>query len=279
MGDRNTQEACIEILLPTEDPRFRMIWEAIKEDGWQLSEGRISLPLPVREIVKDRANSLVPVDRVLSRARGLLGICRFEYEVNVVTSLKPVRGNQSSPIAKVKVILVGDSTVGKTSLVTRYVLDQFDDTYLRTIGAKVTKKELAITLADGSHLQVVMSIWDIMGSRSYVDLTRGSYFVGAQGILAVCDVTDEKTLKSLNGWIHGAFHISGRVPVYILANKADLEDRRAFKRSNIRRFSSDFDASFTLTSARSGLNVEKAFIDLATRIVKGRENSRLVPTI
>jgi small GTP-binding protein len=255
------------------------MWDALKEDGWQLSRGGVLLPLPVGEIVKDQTDSMVPISRVLNRAKKLLGVCQIQYEVNMVAPPRFCGGDRGPPRAKVKVVLVGDSAVGKTSLVMRYVLDQFNDTYLRTIGAKVTKKEIPISLPDGTPVQVDMSIWDIMGSRSYVDLVRGSYFVGAQGILAVCDVTDEKSLKGLDGWIHGAFHASGEVPVHILANKADLEDQRVLKRSDIKRFSSSFDASFALASAKSGLNVEKVFIDLATRIVMEWENSPLVLTI
>lgn len=279
MAHRNTQNACVEILLATDGRRFEMIWEAIKEDGWQLSGDRILLPLPVSEIMKDQADSLVPVSRVLNRAKELLEVSHIQYEINMVASPMTYRRDRRSPRAKVKVILVGDSMVGKTSLVMRYVLDQFDDSYLGTIGAKVTKKELPISLSDGTQIQVDMSIWDIMGSRSIVNLSRGPYFTGAQGILAVCDVTDERSLKGLDGWIHGAFHVSGKVPVHILANKVDLEGNRVFSRSDVRRFSKDFDAAFTLASAKSGLNVEGAFVDLATRILKQHENSRFVLAI
>lgn len=267
MGNESGRQVCVEILLPTGDSRFQMVWQSIREDGWELSEGRILLPIPVSETVHGRSIGLTPICRVLSRARGLLGMSQLDYEVNLVRSLGHAHGDPSSERVKIKVILVGDSTVGKTSLVMRYVLDQFDDSYLRTVGAKVTKREAAITLEDGSSLQVDMSIWDVMGSRSFVDLTKGSYFVGAQGILAVCDVTNESSLKSLDGWIHGAMHISGKVPVHILVNKTDLEDQKVLKRSQVRRFSSDFDASFAFASAKSGLNVDNAFIDLATRAV------------
>src|SRR3972149_6589742 len=89
---------------------------------------------------------------------------------------------------KAKICLVGDVAVGKTSLIKRFVHDQFEDRYISTLGAKVSKKEIVIQ-GNGAAVDVDMTIWDIMGEKGFRELLKEAYFHGAQGVLAVCDVT------------------------------------------------------------------------------------------
>src|SRR3989442_6262446 len=89
---------------------------------------------------------------------------------------------------KVKVCLVGEAAVGKTSLIRRFVLENFDDKYIQTLGTKVSKKELTSSSPDGSgELKIDMTIWDIMGQKGFRELLKEAYFYGARGILALCD--------------------------------------------------------------------------------------------
>src|SRR5207249_4778480 len=83
--------------------------------------------------------------------------------------------------------LVGEAAVGKTSLIRRFVLENFDDKYIQTLGTKVSKKELTSSSPDGSgELKIDMTIWDIMGQKGFRELLKEAYFYGARGILAVC---------------------------------------------------------------------------------------------
>src|SRR5438876_4269275 len=99
---------------------------------------------------------------------------------------------------KVKVCLVGEHAVGKTSLIKRYVLNEYDDRYIVTLGAKVSKKEVTLNPKGGDPVQMDMTIWDIMGSKGFRELLREAYFHGAQGILAVADITRYDTLEDLD---------------------------------------------------------------------------------
>ena len=91
---------------------------------------------------------------------------------------------------KVKVCLVGEAAVGKTSLIRRFVLENFDDKYIQTLGTKVSKKELSAPNVDPSgDMKIDMTIWDIMGQKGFRELLKEAYFYGAKGILAVCDST------------------------------------------------------------------------------------------
>jgi len=129
---------------------------------------------------------------------------------------------------KVKVCLVGEHAVGKTSLIKRYVLNEYDDRYIVTLGAKVSKKELAISPKGGDPVQMDMTIWDIMGSKGFRELLREAYFHGAQGILAVADITRYDTLEDLDSWVESVFRTVGEIPVTFALNKADLKDQAAF---------------------------------------------------
>lgn len=178
------------------------------------------------------------------------------------------------PRVKLKACLVGDSGVGKSSLIRRYVVDMFDDAYLQTLGAKVTKKSLLLPVFQkGPPVEVVMTIWDIMGNAGFQELLKESYFYGCQGVLAVADVTDRTTLEGLDRWIDRAWDVAGEVPVHIVVNKVDLLASAEQEQDRVRTFSAAYESPFTFTSAKRGDNVPRAFEDLARRIVDPRPHA------
>jgi len=168
---------------------------------------------------------------------------------------------------KLKVCMVGERGVGKTSLVRRYVQDVFSDKYVQTLGTKVSKKEIDLFVpAEELRIHALIQVWDIMGHLGFRELLRAAYFHGCQGILAVCDVTQEPTLGELDLWLEGSVDITGTVPVHLLVNKTDLEP--AIPEHDVRSFASDRDMPFLFTSAKRGDNVTRAFEDLARRITE-----------
>ena len=167
---------------------------------------------------------------------------------------------------KAKVCLVGGHGVGKTSLIRRYVLDEFDDRYIVTLGAKVSKREMTFSLPSRGELLMDMTVWDIMGSKGFRELLREAYFHGAQGILAACDITRYDTLHDLDDWIEAVFRTVKPVPIVFAVNKVDLEDRAAFGEPEVREAAAAFGAPFCFTSAKTGQNVEVAFRELGTAI-------------
>ena len=169
-------------------------------------------------------------------------------------------------VLKAKVCLVGDNAVGKTSLVRRYVLDQFSDTYITTIGAKVSKKELRLEIPGGRPLVVDLTIWDIMGNPSFRELLRDAYFGDAQGILAVADLTRRETLDGLPGWVEAVTRAVGPVPTVVATNKADLASTAAYTGADAVRTAEAFRGEVFATSAKTGENVEAAFRRLASLV-------------
>lgn len=161
--------------------------------------------------------------------------------------------------------------MGKTSLVKRYVLDTFDDRYVATVGTKVTKKTLDVTWR-GSPARLDLLIWDIMGERGFRALLREAYFEGAQGVLAVCDLTRKDTLFDLNNWIKMIDQSEGGLPTVFLGNKADLSSQAVVKDDDLDRLGRVHASPWLRTSAKTGENVELAFQTVADAIAARAES-------
>lgn len=169
---------------------------------------------------------------------------------------------------KMKICLVGELAVGKTSLINRYVRNTFSDRYIQTIGAKITKKELILKNPERDvEMDVDMTIWDIMGEKGFRELLKESYFYGAQGIVAVCDVTREDTFYEIPTWLNSIEKVTGELPTEFLANKVDLKDKIVFGEEDMRNLGNSYSSPYFFTSAKSGENVFEAFADLAQRIM------------
>ena len=161
-----------------------------------------------------------------------------------------------------KVCVVGDFAVGKTSVIERFVNNQFSDKYLTTVGVKVDTKE--IDLADRG-VQQKMIIWDVAGTDRF-GATEFAYLPGASGHIFVADGTRPLTIGSaqkLRESIADQYDISSAV---LLLNKHDLSDRWDVSEKRIAELEAEFGAVF-LTSAKTGAEVENALTRLANLIV------------
>ncbi len=168
-----------------------------------------------------------------------------------------------------KAVLVGDKAVGKTSLIRRYVLDEFDDRYLLTLGAKVTKKVEEVAVPERSlKASLELNVWDIMGQAGFRELAKEAYFHGARGILAVVDLTRTSSLDGIGDWIRAVQDVTGPVPLVLLANKHDLGDETTVTPAQVAEAARRFKCDSFLTSAKTGENVEAAFHRLAGLVVR-----------
>ena len=186
-----------------------------------------------------------------------------------------MQGAQLAGVArhvKAKVCLVGDIAVGKSSLIKRFVLDGFDDRYIATIGTKVTKKSLNVTWR-GKPAMMDLVIWDIMGEKGFRQLLKESYFEGAHGVLAVCDLTRRDTLSDLYGWINLVEANCPNVPYVFLGNKVDLAGKVVVQESELAAVAEPRGSPWVMTSARSGHGVEHAFQGLAERVARTIEST------
>src|SRR5438093_13682864 len=110
---------------------------------------------------------------------------------------------------KTKVCLVGEAAVGKTSLIRRFVQDEFDDRYITTLGAKVSKREMAFETPDRTKIHMDMTVWDIMGEKGFRDLLKEAVREAWREGVAVCDVTRYSTIKELDDWVQSVVNVAG----------------------------------------------------------------------
>ncbi len=153
-----------------------------------------------------------------------------------------------------KILLLGDFAVGKTSLIKRYVDNTFDDSYLTTIGVKISKKLLII-----NDIECELLIWDIEGATSTKSIPH-TYFRGASGAIFVCDVNRSETIENLNEHINTFLMLNQDAKHVIAYNKSDL--------LNIQQKESLYlPGNAFLTSAKSDSNVETLFTTLTKEIL------------
>ncbi len=157
---------------------------------------------------------------------------------------------------------MGDAGVGKTSLVMRYVKNQFGDQYLKTIGLNTYVKKVPML-----GFQVKLVVNDIMGEKNFNLVQKGA-FKGSFGALAVVDATDIKTLDSIvEYWIPLYRSLSyENAPIILAVNKDDLENKDIKSEKELEKYLEYFDHHF-FTSAKTGKDVNLAFKELASRTV------------
>jgi small GTP-binding protein len=177
----------------------------------------------------------------------------------------------AAPVVRLKICMAGESSVGKTSLIRRYVLDEYDDRYLATLGTKITKKALSLPGPKGTGPVTVHAIlWDIMGTPTLRELLREAYYHGAEGILLVADGTRKDTLASLDDWSRSIRSVAGDIPTFGLVNKADLDPDPALKPEEVEAFFEKRGWPWTHSSAKTGEGVEEGFRRIVELVLKDR---------
>lgn len=171
---------------------------------------------------------------------------------------------------KKKICLLGSFGVGKTSLVERFVYNRFDEKYLSTLGVRVSQKRLpSIEHPQGKgFLQYTFLIWDIAGMDKF-DAMVENYYRGAAGALAVMDLTRPETAANLELICRNFLSVAGSAKLIVLGNKVDLLRRDDTENPELTDLAQTFSTDYLLTSAKTGENVETAFLNLARKLQDG----------
>ncbi len=162
-----------------------------------------------------------------------------------------------------KICLIGDISVGKTSLVRRFIESRFDEHYLSTIGVTVSRKTLTMHL-EKSTAETTLLIWDFAGGEQFDRVVR-NYYQGASGAFFVCDVTRSTTIEAISHYLQLFMNVNPGRPIVVLGNKIDLVADRAAYDQLVRSQAEQIGAAWFTTSAKTGENVETAFRMLAER--------------
>jgi Ras-related protein Rab-1A len=163
-----------------------------------------------------------------------------------------------------KLVIIGDSGVGKSCLLLRFADDYFPESYLPTIG--VDFKIRTIELDDGKKIK--LQIWDTAGQERFKTITS-SYYKGAHGIIVVYDVTDQESFNNVKQWLQQIEqHAAENVNKLLVGNKCDLTGERVVYYNTAQAFADKYDIQFLETSAKDATDVEQAFMTIADDILK-----------
>jgi len=161
-----------------------------------------------------------------------------------------------------KLLLIGDSGVGKTCILFRFSEDAFNTTFISTIGIDFKIKTIELR-----GKKIKLQIWDTAGQERFHTITT-SYYRGAMGIMLVYDITNAKSFDNIAKWLRNIDeHANEDVERMILGNKCDMEDKRVVSKERGEAIAREHNIRFLETSAKTNINVDKSFIELAESIL------------
>ena len=160
-----------------------------------------------------------------------------------------------------KLLLIGDSGAGKTSLLLRYANDTFSSTFISTISVDFEIRKIEL---DGKTIK--LQIWDTAGQERFGKM-KSPYYRGAHGIIVVFDVTDQESFSNVKQWLHEIDRYApSNVKKLLVANKIDLASKRAVPTEQAAAFAERLGVEYLETSAKHDINVSETFTAIAREI-------------
>ena len=169
-----------------------------------------------------------------------------------------------------KVLLIGDSSVGKTSILLKYIDDQFPELHISTIGVEYKIKTLTI-----NEKKVVLRIWDTSGEERYRSITR-NFYRNANGILFIFDITKKESFDNIKNWLLDSQIIETKVIRMLIGNKIDLEKQRKIEKEIIENYAERKEMKYYETSAKEGTNIDIIFMELAKQILSSKTEDDII---
>merc|ERR1712127_647193 len=160
-----------------------------------------------------------------------------------------------------KLLLIGDSGVGKSCLLLRFADDTYTDSYISTIGV-----DFKIRTVELEGKTVKLQIWDTAGQERFRTITS-SYYRGAHGIIVVYDVTDQESFNNVKQWLQEIDRYAcENVNKLLVGNKCDLTNKKVVDYTSAKEYADQLGIPFLETSAKNATNVEQAFMTMAAEI-------------
>eukprot|EP00756_Hemistasia_phaeocysticola_P055834 Hpha_TRINITY_DN31826_c0_g1::TRINITY_DN31826_c0_g1_i1::g.29990::m.29990/K07910/RAB18; Ras-related protein Rab-18 len=173
-----------------------------------------------------------------------------------------------------KLLMVGDSGVGKSSILLQFVDEQFDPGLNATIGIDFKMKSLQVS-HHGKSLDLSLKVWDTAGQERFRTLTS-SYYRGAQGVILVYSINDRESFTHIGTWLREVdrFKTFDDVAKLLVGNKKDLEEERKVSREEAQEVAQEYEMLLIECSAKTNEGIRQAFTELSCKIL---DTSSLVP--
>ena len=163
-----------------------------------------------------------------------------------------------------KLLILGETSVGKTSLLLRYMDDTFDTT-LPTVGVDVRCKYIQY-----DNKRIKLDIWDTAGQERFKGIAK-NYFRGANGVIVVFDITSKDSFTKLKYWTEeNKSNVNNDIEMIIAENKIDLEDKRVVSKDKIKEYGEKTKLDIFTTSAKTGEGVKEIFKALISRLYSNK---------
>ena len=178
----------------------------------------------------------------------------------------------------IKLVIIGDSGVGKSNFLFKFIEGKFSKLHVATVGFDYKSK---VVFLPQCKKKIKLQIWDTAGQEKYMSINK-NLFQKVQGIILMYDLTKRETFERLNIWLNIIKQMTNEIPIILVANKLDAEQNpengRIVGYEEGEKYSKDNDFSFLEASGLNGANVEKVFITISEQIMKNLQEDR-IPSI
>ena len=197
-----------------------------------------------------------------------------ELSNNKIKLNETLQVKNNIPIYKFKIVLIGNISVGKSSIIKRFVNNEFDEEYVCTIGTELSKKSLLVS----QNKMLELFIWDTCGQEKYRSITR-QYYAKAHTILLVFDLTSEKAFDDLQSWYEEALEYinDAKCMFFLLGNKSDLKEEIKINEEDIRAFMKKNQKikQYFEVSALNGHNIDLSFDKIGNHLLSTYEFEKI----
>ena len=171
----------------------------------------------------------------------------------------------------IKLLIIGDSSVGKSNFLFQFIENKFTDTHIATIGFDF--KSQKVTLPNSKQV-VKLQIWDTAGQERYMSVNK-NLFLRVQGMILMYDITNRETFEHISNWVENIKEICSSLPIVLVGNKCDMDELRIVTEEEGREIAKKYNMSFFEASGKTGINVKEAFYEISEQIIKGVQRKRM----
>ena len=169
-----------------------------------------------------------------------------------------------------KLLLLGDSSVGKTSILNKYISNKFDESSISTVGVDYMDK-----IIDYNKFKIKLQIWDTSGEEKFRTITK-NFYRNADGLLVVFDLTKKESYDHIKSWIDEAKENNDKLKTILIGNKLDLKDERIVAIDVAKQFAEKNNLKYIETSAKDGTNINESFQAIIDLLFDGKSSEEIL---